>query len=87
VSVLDPAFEKVTEQLPVCEEVSVPVQDSPVLAVTLTGPVGPAPIPAARKLIFTACCTVEELGIFEVIVMLLATLTAVVVCVVDVGAE
>jgi len=63
------------------------VQDSFVLAVTLTEPVGPAPVPAAVKLIVTACWGVEGLGVFEVIVMLLAALTAVVLCVLGVGAE
>ncbi len=57
------------------------------LAVTLTEPVGPAPVPAAEKLIATACWRVEGLGVFEVIVMVLAALTAVVLCVLGVGAE
>ena len=64
-----------------------PVQDSPVLAVTLTEPVGPAPVPAAVKLIVTACWRVEGLGVFEAIVMVLVALTAVVLCVLAEGDE
>ena len=70
-----------------CAEVRVPVQDSLVLAVPLTEPVGPAPVPAAVNLIVTACLRVEGLGVFEVIVMVLGALTAVVLCVLAVGDE
>jgi hypothetical protein len=78
VSVLDPPVLKVIEQLPVWAELSVPVQDSLVLAVTVTEPVGPAPVPATVKPMVTACRRVEGLGVLEVIVTVLATLVALV---------
>ena len=84
---LQAAVEKVIEQVPVCAGVRFPVQDSFVAAVTLTEPVGPAPVPAAVKLMVTACWRVEGLGVFEVIVMVLAAMAAVVLCVLAVGAE
>jgi len=74
VRVRDPPVEKVIEQLPVCAAVSVAVQDSRVLAVTVTEPVGPTPGPATVKLIVTACCRADGLGLFEVIVVVLAAL-------------
>lgn len=57
------------------------------LAFTLTEPVGPAPTPAAVKLMLTACLSVEGLGVFEVIATVLVALTAAVLCVIGVGAE
>src|ERR1700751_5010070 len=45
VSVLAPVLKKGIEQVPV-PEVRVPVQDSPVLAVTISAPAGLAPDPA-----------------------------------------
>ena len=78
VSVLDPPVLKVIEQLPVWAELSVPVQDSLVLAVTVTEPLGPAPVPATVKPTVTACWRVEGLAVFEVIVVVLATLVALV---------
>jgi hypothetical protein len=76
VSVLDPLVANVIEQLPVWVELSVPVQDSLVLAVMVTEPVGPAPPPATVKLIVTDCCRVEGFGVFEVILVVLAALVA-----------
>jgi hypothetical protein len=76
VSVLDPPALKVIEQLPVWAELSAPVQDSLVLAVTVTEPVGPAPVPGTMKPMVTACRRVEGLGVLEVIVVELATLVA-----------
>jgi hypothetical protein len=67
----------VIEQVPP-PDVRDPVQDSPVLAVTETEPVGPVPPPATLKPIVTDCWRVEGLGVLEVIVVLLADLTAVV---------
>jgi hypothetical protein len=63
------------------------VQDSLVVAVTVTEPVGPTPIPVAVKLIVTACFRVAGLGVLEVILMVLVALAAVVFCVLAVGAE
>jgi hypothetical protein len=77
----------VIEQLPVFAEVRVPLQDCPVLAFTVTEPVGPAPVPAAVKVMLTACLRVEGLGVFVVIVTVLAALAAAVLCVSAVGAE
>ena len=74
--VLDPELVKVIEQLPVCEAESVPVHDCPVLAVTVTDPVGPAPAPDAEKLIVTACCRVDGFGVCAVIEVLLPILVA-----------
>ena len=54
------------------------MQDSPVLAVTVTAPVGPALPPATVKPMVTACWRVEGLGVLEVIVVMLAAFTAVV---------
>jgi hypothetical protein len=59
----------VTEQLPV-PELRVPLQLSPVLAVTVTLPVG-TPLPVTPKLTVTAWPTGEGLGVFEVMVVLL----------------
>jgi hypothetical protein len=64
--------------------VSVPEQDSPVLALAVTDPVGPTPAPATKKLIVTACAMTEGLGVFEEIVVVLAILVAEVFCVLDV---
>lgn len=83
-SVFVPLFTKVIEQLPAWEE-SVPVQDSPVLAVTVTDPVGPAPVPAAEKLTVTACWRLEGFGVCEAIVVVLVALTAAVRCVLGEG--
>lgn len=79
--VLDPELVKVIEQLPVCEAESVPVQDCPVLAVTVTDPVGPAPAPDAEKLIVTTCWRVDGFGVCAVIEVVLAALLAEVCCV------
>jgi hypothetical protein len=69
------------EQLPVCvEELRVAVQDSFVLAETVTEPVGPAPGPAAVTLMITACWGDEGLGVLEVILTLLLALIAFVFC-------
>lgn len=76
VSVRDPVVLNAIEQLPVCAELSVPVQDSLVLAVMVTEPVGPAAAPATVKLIVTDSCKVEGLGVFDVIVVVLAALVA-----------
>jgi hypothetical protein len=78
--VLEPAVRKVIEQLPLPAPFIVPVQDSFVLAVTVTEPVGPAPIPEAVKLIKTGCCNVDGLGEREVMETELAALVAEVVC-------
>lgn len=48
-----PVDVKVIEQLPIPDE-RVPEQDSPVLALTVTEPVGIAPPPATEKPIATA---------------------------------
>ena len=70
-------FENVIEHLPVCEEeLRVAVQDSRVLAVTVTEPVGPEPGPAAVTLIVTACCADEGLGVLEVMLTVLLALVA-----------
>ena len=53
--VLLPVLVKVIEHDPVCDEFSVALQDSLVLAVTVTEPVGPAPGPVVVKLMVTAC--------------------------------
>ena len=87
VSVLDPPVVKVIEHVPVWAEFSVPVQDSLVLAVTITEPVGPAPAPATLKPMVTACRRVEGLGVLEVIVTVLEVLSAVVLCVLAAGEE
>jgi hypothetical protein len=65
------------EQLPVCvDEFRVAVQDSLVLAETVTDPVGPAPGPAAVTLIVTVCCGNEGLGVLEVILTVLFAFAA-----------
>ena len=51
---------------------SVPEQDSRVLAVTVTEPVGPLPGPVTVKLMVTGCCALEGFGLVEVIVVELA---------------
>jgi hypothetical protein len=86
VSVLVPAFEKVIEQLPTPDE-SVPVQDSPVLALTLTEPVGPVPTPATEKLMTTAWLRFDGFGVFDTIAVVLVALVAVVLCVLGEGDE
>lgn len=77
-SVLVPALVNVIEQDPA---VATPEQDSPVLAVTVTNPVGPAPAPDAEKLIVTACWSVEGFGAYEVIEVVVASFTAAVFCI------
>lgn len=79
VRVLEPAVAKLIAQVPV-DLLRVPVQDSFVLAVTFTEPVGPAPAPEALKLTETGCCNVDGLGEKEVIEIELAALVAEVVC-------
>jgi hypothetical protein len=54
---------KVITQLPLCEILSVPVQDSLVLADMVTEPVGPAPVPETVKLIVTPWPGVEGFGV------------------------
>ena len=82
VSVRLPVVENVMEQLPVwVEESRVAVQDSFVLAATVTEPVGPAPGPAAVMLMITACWGDEGLGVLEVMRTLLLALIAFVFCV------
>ena len=75
------------EHDPLCADVSVALHDSLVLALTVTEPVGPAPVPAAEKLTVTACCRVEGFGVFELMVTVLVALAAVVVWVRGDGAE
>jgi len=77
---LAPAVKKVIEQLPLFDPFRVPVQDSLLLAVTVTEPVGPAPGPEAEKLMVTACFNVEGLGEREVMETELLALVAEVVC-------
>lgn len=77
-----PVLENVIEQLPVCvEELRVAVQDSLVLAETVTEPVGPEPGPAAVTLIVTACCGDDGLGVLDVMLTVLLALVAFVFCV------
>lgn len=85
-SVLVPLDANVIEQLPAPEE-SVPEQDSPVLAFTVTDPVGTEPAPVTEKLITTAWLRVEGFGVCETIVVVVVVLVAVVVCVLGGGAE
>jgi hypothetical protein len=82
--VLIPAFWKVIEQLPAPDD-RVPVQDSPVLAFTVTDPVGPAPVPLTEKLMATACWREEGLGESEVMAAVLPALDADVNCVIGEG--
>jgi hypothetical protein len=63
--------------------VSVPEQDSPELAVTVTVPVGPTPAPVTEKVIVTACPSTEGSGVSEEIVVVLTIFVALVVCVFD----
>ena len=67
---------KVMVQLP-APELRVPEQLPPVLAVTLTVPVG-VPLPVTLNEIVTAWFTVEGFGVFEVIVVVLPAFVAVV---------
>ena len=53
------------EQFP-APELKAPAQDSPVLAATVTMPVG-VPFPDAWKFTATACPGADGLGVFEVI--------------------
>jgi len=70
VKVLAPALLKTIEQLP-APEISDPLQVSPVLAFTVTEPVG-VPFPLTVKLTVTACPTMEGLGKFAVMAVVLA---------------
>jgi len=85
VSVLVPVDVNVIEQLPVPDE-SDPEQDSPVLALTVTVPVGIAPPAATETPITTAWLRVEGFGVCETIVVVVAAFAAVVFCVFDDGA-
>ena len=76
VSVLDPGVLKVNEQLP-APALSGPLQVSPVLAFTVTVPVG-EPLPVTLKPTATACPTLEGLGVLEAITVVLPSFTAVV---------
>lgn len=58
---------------------SVPEQDSPVLAVTVTVPAGPTPAPVTEKLTVTTCPGLEGSGVSEVMLVELAIFVALVV--------
>ena len=72
----DPVDVNVMTQLP-APEVSGPEQLPPVLALTVTLPVG-VPVPVTLNAMVTAWLTVEGFGEFEVIVVVLLALVAVV---------
>jgi hypothetical protein len=76
VSVGEPADVNVMVQLP-APELRLPEQLPPVLAVTVTVPVG-VPLPVTLNEIVTAWFTVEGFGVFEVIVVVLPAFVAVV---------
>lgn len=71
-----PALEKLIVQLAVRFEDRVAEQDSPVLAFTVTEPVGPAPVPEAAEPTATAWRRVEGLGELDVIAIELETFSA-----------
>jgi hypothetical protein len=73
--VLAPVLLKTIEQLP-APPLSDPLQVSPVLAFTVTEPVG-VPFPVTLKLTVTACVTTEGLGEFAVIAVVLVAFAAV----------
>jgi hypothetical protein len=75
----------VIEQLPAPED-SVPEQDSPVLALTVTEPVGIAPPAATEKLVTTPWLSVEGFGVRETMVVDVEAFVPVVFCVLDEGA-
>ena len=74
IRVLDRAVVKVRGQLP-DPALRTPLQVSPVLAATVTLPVGPAPPPLTPKLTVTACLTRDGLGECEVMAVVLLALT------------
>ena len=74
----DPAVAKVIEQFPAAEA-RVPVQVSPVLAVTVTVPVGTV-VPVALNEIATDWPVVDGFGLFEVIVVELVAFWAATCC-------
>jgi predicted homoserine dehydrogenase-like protein len=73
----------VNTQLPFAV-VRVAVQVSPVLAVTLTEPVG-VPALATAKLTVTPCETTDGFGVFAVMAVLLLAFVAATVCIADAG--
>ena len=75
-AVRGPAVLNVNEQLPI-PAAKVPVQLSPVEAVTVTEPVG-VPLPCTVNPTVTACPGEDGFGVLEVIVVVLAVLAAVV---------
>src|SRR5579871_199269 len=85
-TVREPELVNAIEHEPAREERAL-VQLSLVLAVTVTDPVGPTPVPVALKLNVTGCCRVDGLGELPVIEIVLVALVAVVFCVLGAGAE
>jgi len=77
VSVFAPGVVGVSMQLPVAEPFRVPMQLSPAPSLTVTVPVGVRMSPvggATLKLTVTGCPTTDELGIAEVIVVVVLAL-------------